>query len=833
MALLQTAHRRFFVRHPLQLALAILGIAIGVAAAVSVDLAVSSARAAFQSSMTALLGATTHHLVGTGRDIDETLYPLLRREFPEITMAPVVEGIVDVGGETFRLRGFDVFAAFSQEGGRSYSGVLPVLPDLLLKQGAVLVSRVSARQAGIEPGRSLMLNIDGIENKVHVLGTIEGDAPPDPALEGLLLADIATAQELLGKVGRLDRIDLVLPEDAQLEVRLTARLPPNVQRVFAEGRTRDTGRLSSAFETNLQAMSLLGLVVGLFLIYNTMTFSVLQRRELLSSLRLLGVTRVEILREMLGEALVLGLVGGALGLLLGMGAAEFLVDRVTQTINDVYYVLTVKQLTMTPSVLVRGFLLGVLTAFLGAWLPAREAAGTHPLRSHSRSRLEAGSRHGAARAFLFGAIAIALSFPMVFSFSPSLERGIGGVFLLLTGCGLMIPALVGVLAQPLKHFGSCIFRLAIANVAASLSRTGVAISALAIAFAVALGIEVMTGSFRVTVEDWLQQLMQSDLYVSVAEHDADGLNPDLLGPLRDLPGVAAVSAARRTFVESSLGQVELLGFQPSDPARPGYRVKDVNPDGVWSRFFADEAILVSEPFSNRHGVKTGDLLRLATARGVVDFPIAGVIYDYRSDRGIVLMRRDLYAKFWLDHRLTSVGLVLAPGVSSAAVRAEIRRVFGAGRGIQIRSNGEIRDASLAVFDRTFAVTGVLRLLAAAVALVGLIGSLLALHLERLREFVTLRALGVTPGQLTALVLVQSGYIGLCAGLIALPLGILLAWVLVRVIQWLSFGWSMEMTIPYSTLWQIPVTACVAAVMTGFFPAWRAGRSTPLSALREE
>lgn len=833
MALLQKAHRRFFVRHPLQLALAVLGIAIGVAAMVSVDLAVRSARTAFQESMTALLGPTTHQLVGAGRSIDETLYPLLHREFPEIPMMPRVEGTVNVGGETFSLRGFDVFASYPRHHGRTYAGLLPVLPDFLLQPGAVLVSAMSARQSGIASGAPRALQIGGRPMQMQILGTIEGDAPTDPALEGTLLADIATAQELLGKIGTLDRIDLVLPQDAGLEQRLRARLPVDVQLISSEVRTSDTARLSSAFETNLQAMSLLGLLVGLFLIYNTMTFAVLQRRELLASMRLLGVTRREILREVLGEALLLGTAGAVLGLLAGSAAAELMIDRVTQTINDVYYVLTVTQLTIDPSVLLRGFVLGVLTALGGAWLPAREAAGTHPLRSHSRSNLEANSRRWARRAAWFGAAMAAVSGPMILAFNPGLERGIGGLFLLLAGCGLMIPALIGILVRPISHLGSCRFRLAIGNVAASLSRTGIAISALAMAFAVALGIEVMTGSFRAAVQTWLEQLMQSDLYVSMQDDSAEGLDPGVLDRLARIPGVAGVSASRGILAESSLGQIDLLGLEPSDPARRAYRFQQGDAERGWSQFLSDDAVLISEPFANRHQLRIGEMLRLATPTGWVELPVAGVVYDYRSDRGIVLLRRDLYARHWLDERLTSVGLVLAQGASAAAVRSRVRAVPGLEQGVQIRSNREIREASLALFDRTFAVTGVLRLLAAAVALVGLVGSLLALHLERLREFVILRALGLTPQQLTALVLVQSGYIGLCAGLIALPLGVLLAWVLVRVIQLLSFGWTMDLAIPYSALWQTPAAACVGAVITGMFPAWRAGRSTPWSALRDE
>ncbi len=816
----------------MQMALAVLGISIGVGAAVAMDLAVGSARAAFRASMQALLGPTTHQLVASRHGIQESLYPALLHAFPEIQMRPVVEGIVQYGDETFRLAGFDVFAGPSEDRGASYAGVPPALPELLLRPGTVLMSAVSMRQTAVAIGQSLALKIGGRMAQVKVVGTIEGDAPTAAALEGVLLADIATAQEILGKIGVLDRVDLVLPDDPAWERRLAERLPPAVRIVSAGGRTRDTARLSSAFETNLHAMSLLGLVVGLFLIYNTMTFAVLQRRDLIAGLRLLGVTRGEVMRGIFGEALLLGLVGSAVGLLLGIAAAGFLIERVTQTINDMYFTLTVRQLTIAPAVPVQAFALGLATSVLGAMLPAREAAGTHPLSARSRSHLELNSRRLAAWAATVGAITIACSLLLLFGFRRGLVAAISELFLLIAGCGLTIPALAGLLARPMKRWGSCFVRLAVAQVSESLSRTGVAIAALAIAFAVALGVEVMTDSFRVTVEDWLRQLMQSDLYLA-ADPDDHGMDAAVMGRVAAIPGVAGLSVARKTTVESHLGPLDLMAFQPGAPDRPGYRVKGSDPGRAWSQFFADEAVLVSEPLASRHRLQVGDALSLVTAAGEKTFRVAGIVYDYRSDRGIVLMRRPLYLQHWQDDRLSSVGLLLADGVTSEQIRDAVKVALGEVPGIQVRSQREIRDASMAVFDRTFAVTGVLRLLAASVALVGLIGSLLALHLERLREFAILRALGMTPRQLAAMLLLQSGYIGSCAGLLAVPLGLLLAWVLVRVIQSLSFGWSMELTIPVSALWRTPIIGCAAAMIAGAFPAWRAGRSTPLSALREE
>jgi putative ABC transport system permease protein len=395
---------------------------------------------------------------------------------------------------------------------------------------------------------------------------------------------------------------------------------------------------------------------------------------------------------------------------------------------------------------------------------------------------------------------------------------------------------VWLLGLPARHAGAVSFRLALGGVTASLSRTGVAIAALAMAFAAALGVGAMTSSFRGTVLDWLEHLMQSDVYISFPAGSGgpdDRLPADLLERLAAIPGVTGVSAVRRQFVESTIGQVELVALQPSDPERPAYRFKDSGGGNAWKRFRADEVVLVSEPFANRHRLAPGDFVELTTASDVRAFPVAGIFYDYRSDQGIVLINRALYQRHWRDDGVSSIGVSLAPELSADTLKARLAQASGKDAALQFRSNREIRDASLTVFDRTFAVTRVLRLLAVGVAVAGLIGSLLAMQLERAREFAILRALGMTPGQLMVFVLLQSSVLGLTAGTLALPLGLLMAWVLVDVIQYVSFGWSMELAVPPDALWQTPLLALTAALLAGLYPAWRAGRAAPAAALRDE
>lgn len=834
MALLQLANRRHFQRHPLQLLLAVLGIALGVAMWVSVDLAIESSRRAFDLSMKALTGRTTHHIVAGSGTLDETLYVHLRREAGDIIMAPAIEGFVEASGETLRLTGVDLFAELPmQEGLARSASAAP--PELLTEPDTVLISRLSAGRLGVEPGGMLALDVAGAPRTLRVLGYLDPAGEPDPALEGMLLADIATAQEVLDKLGRLDRIDVMLPAETGQD-RLRSLLPQGIEVVDAAGRASATARMSHAFEINLRAMSLLALLVGTFLIYNTMSFAVLQRRRLLADLRTLGATRRELLGEILAEAAILGLVGGALGLLLGLFAAEFLVERVTRTINDVYFVLTVTQFLVSPVALLRGLALGVAASLLATFPAALEAASVPPVLAQRRSGLENRARRWVPGLVLLGLALGAVGTGIMNMPGTGLVPALAGVFLLLTGYALLTPAVLLILAGLLAWIPSIPVRLAVRGVSAALSRTGAATAALTVAVATAVGVGLMVESFRYTVSDWLEQLLQADLYVARPSEPGQPSPPlpaSLIEAASRLPGVAAHSLARRAFVESSAGRIEILATQPAYPERPAFRFKSGDDQAIWRRFMGEDALLVSEPFAIRHGLKAGDNLTLATLQGDRLFPVAGVFFDYRSDQGLAVIRRDVYQRLWNDPGTSSMGIYLADGASLDAVRHDLQAIAQSAGALSIRSNREIRDASMEVFHRTFAITHVLRLLAIAVAFIGILSALLALQLERTREVAILRALGLTPRQLAGLVLTQTGFLGLCAGLLALPLGLLLAWALVAVINLRSFGWSMDLTVSGEMLGQAPVLALIAAVLGGVYPARRAARMGAAEGLREE
>jgi putative ABC transport system permease protein len=831
------ASLRYLARHPWQSWLSVIGIALGVAVVVAVDVANHSARAAFQLSVERISGRATHQIEGAGGGIPEELYVRLRLEQGARPAAPVLEGTVRISGRTFTLLGLDPFAALPLLEPGSRPSALS-LPDLLTRPGALLLGEADASGLGLETGSSLTLESGGREHAASVAGIIAGD--DTSALEGLVIADISTAQELLDRLGTIDRIDLILDEAGASD--LQEALPPGLRLVSAERRSQTLTQMTRAFHSNLTAMSLLAVLVGGFIIYNTMTFAVLRRRQLLGTLRTLGVTRGQLFGLVLAEAAGFALLGALIGIAGGVLVGWGLVQLVTRTINDIYFALTVSQLFLSPWSLIKGAGIGILVTLLSALGPAFEAAASQPRDVLRRHHIEHHGAHLLPRLTMAGVGLLAGG--LILAQIPGHSIGVGFVALFMTALGfslcvpLTLRTLGLLLAPALGRIAGPAGRLAARGITASITRTGVAAAALTVAVSATVGVGIMIDSFRNSVSAWLETTLASDLYVSAPssfDEPGDAQLPGGIGEaLARLPGVSEISKGRRVQVEAKSGPAALLALEPSAHSRSGFRFLGETAPELWARFDAGGLVLISEPYAYHQGLGTGDRLALFTASGWREFAVGGVFRDYGTDRGMLVLSRRAYAELWANPGISTLGIVLAPGVPLNDVLQRVREVAGGyDSAIRVQANRSIREHSMEVFDRTFVITRVLRLLALGVAFVGVLSALMALQLERARDYAILRATGVTRGQLLGLVLLQTSAIGLAAGLLAIPLGWLMGDLLIEVVNLRSFGWTMDTTVPGSALVLGVMLAWGAALLAGLYPALKAARSEPAAALREE
>ncbi|HDP88695.1 MAG TPA: ABC transporter permease [Thioalkalivibrio sp.] len=835
MSLLMLAGRRFLLAHRWQTLLAILGVALGVAIVVAVDLANSSARHAFEASMDAVGGRASHHIVGSPTGLPGETYTALRRELGISRAAPVVDGLAVLGDETVQLIGIDPFAEAAFRPALAGSRQAD-LNTFLTGPGALLAARTAAR-LGLTPGDTVTVAVQGLPRELRLTGTLTGDADVD----GLLWVDVATAQALLARGNRLDRIDLRI-DDAATLARLRDWLPAGLRLVPAEARGNAQREMTRAFEINLSAMSLLAVVVGGFLIYNTMTFSVLRRRPVLGIYRMLGVERRQIVRVILLETGLLAVVGILLGLVLGVVLAEVLLGLVVQTINDLYFQLTLGEVRTSPASLATGAGLGLMAA-LAAGLPAAlEAGRTAPITTQRRSELESGIAGRLPRLGAGGLLLIGIGYAAAHYPSRALLPGFAALFLVILGAALIAPALLQLVTRLtgplLDRLLPGIGHLAARDTGAGLSRTGVAVAALGIAVSATIGVGLMTGSFRISVSSWLDQTLQGDMYVTApagASARAGGtLPPALVAALRDLPGIASASSGRSITLDADFGPVETLVIDMAPESYRGFRLLTEADGGAWAAFDTGQAVLVSEPLAYHRQLAAGDTLHLHTEQGPAAFRVAGIFQDYGSDRGMLVMRRGLYDARWDDPGIGTVGLYLEATADLEAVAEQVRaRLAEYPDQALLRLTREIRERSLAIFDRTFAVTDVLRLLVIGIAFVGILSALLAMQLERRRDHATLRALGVTPWELWRLVALQAGLIAVSALLVAAPLGLAMSQLLIDVINLRAFGWRLHLSLDPAVFAEATLLALAAALLASIAPAWRIARTPPAEALREE
>jgi len=837
--------RRYLMRHLWQSVLMILGITLGVAVVVAVDLANVSASRAFDLSIDAVAGRATHQIVGGPQGLDETIYTDLRRAGVVSTAAPVVTTYAtspQLGNQAMQLLGVDPFA---EPPFRSYlwSGERASLAELtafLTEPGAVLIAAEVAERHQLAPGSSIELDVEGRRREVTVVGLLEpGDDLSRRALSGIILTDIATAQELTDHLGRLDRIDLILSAPESFEESLPP-LPEGVRLQPVETRTAATRQMTAAFRLNLTALSLLALIVGMFLIYNTMTFSVVQRRPLFGVLRCLGVTRREVFVLVLGEALIVGAVGAALGLALGVLMGQSAVRMVTRTINDLYFVLTVRDVEIPLISLVKGAALGIVATMAAAAPPASEAATVSPRSALSRSGLEAKVQRVAIGAAVGGLLVVLTGIGALALPTRSLIVSFGGTFLVVLGFALLTPsvtkALMEVIKPILQRVLGTLGRMAPRDVSNSLSRTAIAVAALMVAMSVTIGISLMIGSFRQTVIVWLNDALQGDVVVSGPSvsglQDVTPIDPEAEIIVKRHPGVARVDLLRSATVGSPEGPIDIeAGNSPDYGYGLRYLESDGSPEMTWDAVREEGAVIVSEPLANRLGISRSDALTLYTEEGPRTFPIAGIYYDYASTRGTVIMSLATYRQAWRDDAVTALVVKLEPDADPDRVAKDLETELAPVQRLLARPNRAIRQAALAIFDRTFAITGALQLLATVVAFIGVLSALLALQLEKQREFGVLRAVGLTVRELRGLILLETGLMGVVAGLLSMPAGLALAMILIYVINKRSFGWTLQMSLDLVPFLRAVIVSLLAALLAGIYPALRMGRITPADALR--
>ncbi|MCP5146278.1 MAG: FtsX-like permease family protein [Gammaproteobacteria bacterium] len=837
--LLWRASRRFLASHPWQLALAIAGIALGVAVVVSIHLTRISALNAYDAATVAIAGSATHRLYGGPAGLDEGVIRTLAVDLAVGQVAPVVSISVMVNGRLpARVLGIDPlseagFARFgaTASGGLQFAG--------LMTTPTALASPALLEKLGIAGGTSMVLRVAGNEMAFRCLAL---DPFPAQLPEDVLVTDIAFAQDLTASAGYVSYADLILSPTTQAVVNgsIGRTLPADAVLVSMDAERGSLESMSAAFQTNLMALGMLALMVGAFLTYNAVSFLLLQRRELFGRLRTLGATRRQLGGVVLLETMVIALVGTGLGLLLGLLLAEGLLHLVVQTLNDLYAPVRSDNIALALDAIVLAVVAGMGAGLLATLPTLLEILRAPPEGLRRRIVAETQAAKHANRALVAGGVLIVGGCVLLALPGRSVALGFTGLFCAALGFAVSIPRLAVLLLRFTSRYcgpvSALLFREALRSTERNISRTGTALAALTLACATAVGIGTMVESFRVSVSQWLVQALPADIYVIAASGGGmpgrQQLDDALVNQFTTMDGVADVITSSRVLLPRTERMGELLVQGMQEATFGLLPLIDTDATQAWHAWQSG-GVLVTETFVARRGLAGGDTLELLTPAGPVEFNIVGVYRDYGAEAGGVMINREVYRQYFQPLAYDSIGLRLADGVDIDGFNSRLQSRIAEHPNLQARLKRDIQKISLVIFDRTFAITRVLRTLALLIATVGIFGALMALTLERGREYAVRRALGFLPSQSASQMLSECGVLGIIAGSLAIPAGLAMAAALIFVINARSFGWTMPLLLPPDQILWPPALALVAAVAAGIIPAWRLARHPPVEFLRDE
>jgi putative ABC transport system permease protein len=833
--------------HPVRTLVAIAAIAVGISLGFAIHLINAAAFNEFSSAIKGLSGVADVQVRGTEPFFDEAVYPLLARRDGVTVASPVLEFDASVPGERTALKiiGIDVFRAGF------------ISPDLIgvpadgnvadtLADDAIFLSP-AARQ-WLKPSGPLTLQVGTNALRLRVAGSLQRAR----AGQRIGVMDLGAAQWRFDKLGQLSRIDLKLRDGvnrdafkAQLEQELQRAYPdrfsvnqPNDQ----EQDSRNEG-MSRAYRVNLTVLALVALFTGAFLVFSTQALSVIRRRSQFALLRVLGMDRHRLLRQILIEGLSLGIAGSAIGIAAGYGMAATALHFMGADLGAGFFSGVQPTVHFTPVAAAVYFALGVGVALLGCAAPGLDAARAKPAVA-LKSGTEEAAMSRLAKAWP-SLLCIALA-ALLSQAPPVFELPIFGylsIALLLIGAIALMPRLAAIVfryahqrwsaATTDKPGASPVLTLTLARLANASSQAGIALGGVLSSFSLMVAMAIMVASFRVSLDDWLLRVLPADIYISTTSGGGTaGMRPQEQAAIAALPGVASADFLRTRAVslESARPPVMLMArnIDVADPDRTLAMVGATQAPGPG----APPPVWISEAMVDLYGMAVGKRIELPLNGAPHAFQVAGVWRDYARPTGTIQMRLSDYRAITGDQDASGAALTLKPGAGADDTRQALKRLPFA-TALEASAPSEIRAMSMKVFDRSFAITYLLEAIAIVIGLFGVAATFSAQTLARAKEFGMLRHVGVTRGQILSILAIEGGALtglGIATGF---ALGWVISLILVFVVNPQSFHWTMQLHLPWPLLAAVAGLLLTAAALTALLAGRQSLSGGPIRAVRED
>ncbi len=784
--------------------LSVFGIALGIALFIGVKVASDRAVSSFDESIRGVAQAVNYEIVDiSGIDFDERIYPVVRRieekAFPVLT----ANGYLPEMGETIRINGIYTVKA----------GSLPDLheerygmEDFLRDANGVFITKSFSKRHSIKKGDLLRPLVYDREYPLRVVDVVRESRLP----ANTVIMDLGNFQEYFGRTGYLSRIDL--RTDVRKAGEIRSLLPPNLVIEKKPEAVANREALLKSFRYNLQFVSLIAILVGLFLLYNTVFISVVKRRNEIGILRGIGTGRRTVVLLFMAQGLIMGAAGSIIGVVLGQAAAYFSVLAVERTISTMFSPLSISDYFISWREALTAIITGMLVSLVASAVPALESSRIRPNESMREGSFEGRYRKHLKTSLLLGPFFLVAgaaasyldyrSMPFEFPF-----LAYGGIVSIIAGFTFLCPAYLSVVLMAARKvfertpFGTG--RIAVGDMAGSIYRFSVAVMSVAISGALIIALFTLISSFRGSLKEWIHRNISADAYIKPASCTSNfcffPLPEEVVKAVVGMPGVARVDKFRALSLDFH-GRKVVAGF------------------GLRENRAKDREIGVSRYLAIRYGLRKGDSIELQTPKGGQRFVIADIFSSYSTTSGFLYLDRRILKEYWGLDDATQLGINLKKGVDAGRFVHDLKERLSDRYSLEIMNNEDLRRKVLGIFDRTFAITYAIELIALIVSLMGVVNTLLALVLERKREISVIRYLGGTWGQIRDMLLIAASIIGVSGIIWGALLGALMSVIFIDVINAISFGWEIRFRIPALHLSFVMAALFLATLAASLLPA---------------
>lgn len=802
--------------------LAVIGIALGVGLFVGVKMASDRAVTSFQSDIRGVTPKANFEVLDTsGIDFNEKIYRKVRlldnASYPVLQ----VNAYLPVLKRSISLNGIDIVrsARFLQQSGTADQNMENLFTDI----DGVIISRSFADRFSLKKGDTLTALVYDGRYDLKIVDIVNLKALP----EATIFMDLGNFQEYFHKTGLLSRIDIsASPEEA---LKIENELPPGL--VIEKKMTiiENRSSLLTSFRYNLQFISLIAILVGIFLLYNTVFISVVKRRSEIGILRSLGMDRKTVVWIFIFQGLILGIAGSLFGIVFGQIAAYFAVTAVSKTISTMYGAVSVSDYLLSFKDAVTAVLLGVAVSLVASAVPAYESSRIRPHEAAREGSFEGKyggyMKHFFAAGFSLVAAGGAVSYidylyaPFNFPF-----LAYAGILLIIAGFALMTPLYLSLSMKCIRKVSSGLFgatgKLSAGDISGNIYRFSVALMSVAISSALIIAFLLLIFSFRNSLSEWIHKNIASDVYIKPAACMSNfcyyPLSGDLITKVESYPGVAAVDKFRTLHIDFR-GKKVVAGFGNTQVQRKYAHARDYgnSPQAGISSYLA-----------TKYHLKKGDTIDLSTPKGRVAFTVRAVFSSYSTTSGFIYLDRKFLKDYWGLNDATQLGVYINKGEDVKDIVRGLRKELLPRYSVTIMDNRQLRRSVLAIFNKTFAITYAIELISIIVSMIGVITTLLTLVLEKKREISIIRYLGGSWKQIRRILLLSAATIGLTGILLGMIMGPLMSIILIDVVNKISFGWVIRLRVPVLYLSAVIILLFTTTLFAGLIPATVARKIDP-------